>query len=103
LSRRGGERIYLRALLGRQVGGGRIELGQQADNPKPRRQGNPDPRQPGSHGECLLLWFVATPCFRSPAELIGLDRGIDQGHTRHLIAILCGERLHVQAAERVAH
>jgi hypothetical protein len=45
LSRRGGECIDLRALLGRQLGGRRIELGQQADDPEPRRQGNPEPHQ----------------------------------------------------------
>ena len=62
MSRRGGERIYLRALLGRQFGGRRSELGQQADNPEPRWQGNPAPHQLGTHLGSLLLWFVAIPC-----------------------------------------
>src|SRR5215211_1064615 len=45
-----------------------------------------------------LVWFVAILCFRSLAELIGIDRGIDQGHTRHLLRIPVGVRLHGQAA-----
>jgi hypothetical protein len=48
LSRRGGECIDLRALLVRQFGGRRIELGQQADYPEPRQQGNSELRQLGT-------------------------------------------------------
>jgi hypothetical protein len=95
LWRRGAECIDLRTLPGRQLRGRRIELGQQTDYPEPRQQGN--------HGETLLLWFVAIPCFRSRAELIRLSRGIDQGHACHLVGIPGGVGLHVQAAERVAH
>src|SRR5215211_3466388 len=78
-------------------------LGQQADDPDPRQQGNPELHQVGNHGHTLLLWFVALPCFRSLAELIQLSRGIDQGYACHLVGIAGGVRLHVHAAERVAH
>ena len=80
---------------GAAIRGRRIELGQQADNPEPHQQRN--------RGRTLLLWFVALPCLRSLAELIRLSRGIDQGHTRHLVGIPGGVRLHVHAAKRVAH
>jgi hypothetical protein len=53
----------MRALLGRQFGGRRSELGQQADDPEPCSQ--------GSDVEYLLLWFVAIPCYRLVAELSG--------------------------------
>jgi hypothetical protein len=92
LSCRGGECIDLRALLGRQFRGRRIEHGQQADNPEPSQQGNSELRQVGNHGETLLLWFVTIACFRLVAELIQLSRGIDQGYACHLLGITGGVR-----------
>ena len=60
--------VDLRALLGRQVGGRGIELVQQADYPEPCQQ--------GTDGEHSLRWFVTTPCYRSVAELSGLEDSI---------------------------